>query len=306
MKLGIKAGLQHTSIQDLELTNPDMCEVWFDINRLEQYDNLFSKLSSMKIDVGLHFWGVLPDNTWANIAFPDKTLNDASYALMEHTIDVCASHGFSYVNIHPGSRARISLNIKTQTFAIMAPPVPEAIATDNFITHAMKLSEQAKHNGVLLTVETVPIHVKNDYWYGKAQIDVLDVFELGLTAIHKAARAGISIANDFGHTAASFIGADRTNIWQNLRTTTSDLAAQTRLLHLGFVIPPYNGTDFHGDLDHPAVQSTDAIPNASEFCTLLKLFINRPDVWALVEPASDHVKNYFLAQKLLEIARNTP
>jgi hypothetical protein len=307
MKLGIKVGPNPSSFHDLDITNPDMCEVWFDVNRKDEYADLFTKLKTMHIDVGLHFWGVLPDETWANIAYPDKTLNDASYALIEKTIDIAASHGFKYVNIHPGQRARISLNLSTYTFIVLAPPVDERIATENFLTHATRLSEQARNLGVTLTVETVPARVKNNHRRdANTYTDVMDVYELGLYAIRQTAHAGIAIANDFCHTAASFIDADRTHVWRNVLQTTTDLAAQTRLLHLGFLIPPYNGTDFHGDLDHPAFGTSEAIPNASEFITMLKLFANRPDVWALVEPETDHIKNYLLAKNYIETAKNTP
>jgi sugar phosphate isomerase/epimerase len=305
MKLGIKVGLQKTSIQDLETTNPDMCEVWFDVNRSGEYSDLFAALKTMNTDVGLHFWGVLPDSTWANIALPDHDLNTASYAMMERTIEIAASHGYSYVNIHPGSRARIALNLTTNIFTVMTPPVGENDATDNFLQYATKLSERAKHLGVTLTIETVPARVKNDFWTNPSNPDVVNVHELGLPAIFKAADAGIAIANDFGHTAASFIDTDRNRIWQNTLQTTTTLAPITRLLHLGFVLPPYDGSDFHGDLDHPSLDTYDAIPNASEFITLIKLFVDRPDVWALVEPQTDHVKNYALAKKYIEMAKNT-
>jgi hypothetical protein len=305
MKLGIKVGPQQKSIDDLNATHPEMCEVWFDINRQNEYSELFAKLKTMNIDVGLHFWGVLPDNAWANITYPDPELNKVSYHLIEQTIEIASSHGFSYVNIHPGQRARVNLDLSTYIFTLMTPPSDEKDAIENFLTHARKLSERAKSLGVLLTVETVPARVKNNYWTNTSDRNtVLNVYELGLNAIHETARAGIAIANDFGHTAASFIDANRTRIWEQVRQTTTDLAPYTRLLHLGFVIPPYNGTDFHSHLDYPSFETSDAIPNTSEFISLLRLFIDRPDVWALVEPENDHIKNYHLAKKFIETAKN--
>jgi hypothetical protein len=305
MKLGIKVGPQRKSFDDLDATSPDMCEVWFNVNRSNEYIDLFSKLKSMKIDVGLHFWGVLLDNTMVNITYPDHELNDVSEHLILHAIEIAASNGFKYVNIHPGSRARINLNLSTYTYEVMNPPVEESVAIENFLKHVVKISEQAKRLGVLLTIETVPARVKNDLRlnpadHGKA----INIYELGFNAIHQAASAGIAIANDFCHTAASFIDSDRMNIWRNLLQTTINLAEHTQLLHLGFLIPPYNGTDFHGDLDHSEFETSKAIPNSTEFITLLKLFVNRPDVWALVEPESDHVKNYFIARKFIKIAQN--
>jgi hypothetical protein len=306
MKLGIKVGPHTSSIDDLNATDPDMCEVWFDINRSDEYEDLFSKLKTMRIDVGLHFWGVLPDNTWANIAYPNHNINSASYRLIERTIDIAASHGFRYVNIHPGSRAQVHLDLSTYTCSVMTPPVIESAAIENFITNARKLSDYAKRLGVVLTVETVPLKVIDGNWSDTVdRTRIQNVYELGLSAIRQAADAKIAIANDFCHTAASLIDTDRTHIWQNLLRTTTDLAPQTRLLHLGFLIPPYNGTDFHSDLDHPAFSTPEAIPNTSEFISLLSLFVDRPDVWALVEPQSDHRKNYALAKKYIETAKNS-
>jgi hypothetical protein len=68
---------------------------------------------------------------------------------------------------------------------------------------------------------------------------------------------------------------------------------------LGYVIPPYNGVDFHDSLDNPLLDTDDAIPNKKEMVKLLKIFENREDVWILVEPKEDHVKNYLLAGKIL-------
>lgn len=166
IKLGIKVGPQSRSLTDLHATNPAMAEVWFHINKKNDYSNLFSYLKRHRIETGLHFWGVTTNGIYATIA---------------------------------------------------------TIISDN--------------------------------------------------------------AND---------------IWQHLLKTTKQLLPQTKLLHLGFIIPPYNGTDLHDMLDAPIFETDKAIPNKQQMIELLKLFmINNQDVWALVEPKENHVKNYFLAKKLL-------
>ena len=66
----------------------------------------------------------------------------------------------------------------------------------------------------------------------------------------------------------------------------------TKLLHIGFIIPPYNGTDYHSCLYYDEFKTETAVPNYNETKQLLKMFINRDDVGVLVEPEKDHVGNF--------------
>lgn len=77
------------------------------------------------------------------------------------------------------------------------------------------------------------------------------------------------------------------------------MAHATRLIHLGFLMPPYNGTDNHDTLENPALDTDQALPNKQQMLQLLKCFKNRDDVWILTEPNGRHAQNYFLAQKIL-------
>jgi hypothetical protein len=128
---------------------------------------------------------------------------------------------------------------------------------------------------------------------------VIDIHQMPMDVIIDLARRGVAIANDFGHTASNVISDDRGAIWRYLYDTTKTLAPATRLIHLGFIVPPYNGVDFHDSLDNPVLDTPDAIPNKTQMVELLKLFKNRDDVWILVEPAENHVKNHALAQKII-------
>lgn len=299
MKLGIKVGIQKSSISDLVATNTSFCEVWFDINRSDQYRVLFEHIKKNHIDTGLHFWGALPDGTWTNIAYPDPDLNVASMRLIRQTIDIAGNHGFSYVNIHPGSRAMLYIDLQKEYVRILTDPKPLDQAISNFINCATTLYQYAQKRGVVLTVETVPIRFYQ--WHDpKSRTHPFDAYELPNAAIIQAAAHTIAIANDFGHTAANIISDDKSLIWDNLYSTSKQLAKQTRLIHMGFLVPPFNGTDFHDSLDNPVFASDDAIPNTVQTKKLLQLFQNRPDVWILVEPNGSHVTNYFLAKKLLQ------
>lgn len=300
MILGIKVGLQKQSFFDIEQSNAPFAEVWFDVNRQNEYTGLFTLLKKRNVQVGLHFWGALPDGTWTNIAYPDTELNNASTNLIKRAIDVASIWHFQYVNIHPGSMARLSIDLKTMAIRIMAQPVALKIAQDIFLDSSKKLSKYAKNRNVVFTVETVPARLTN--WSTKEKQheagNIRDGSELPIGAIESAAASGIAVANDFGHTAA--ILADKpTDIWGHLKEKTQTLAPFTRLIHLGYVLPPYNGTDAHDHLDNPHLLTDAAIPNRLQMIELLKLFDNRPDVWILCEPDDRHVQNYFLAKKIL-------
>ncbi len=300
MKLGIKVSLGKQSFLDLIATDPSLAEVWFNVNRAHEYGDLFVALKKKGIDVGLHYWGVLDDGTWTNISYPDTQLIKQSIQLMKKTILIAAQHGFSYVNIHPGTRAKVALDFKYETFTLLSEPINLADSTALFITHMKVLHDYARQRGIVFTVESVPKHV-TDGWYDQAaRLNPKNVYELPIEVIEQAAGMGFYVANDFGHTAANIISDNSIDVWNFLKSKTVQLAPQTRLIHLGFLIPPYNGTDYHDMLDNPLLKTSDAIPNNQQFVELLKLFKSRDDVWIITEPKNDHVKNYFLAKKILD------
>jgi hypothetical protein len=301
MKLGIKVGPQKESIRDLEKTRAPFAEVWFRIDALDDYAELFTYLTEKGIDTGLHFWGLTHDGLLPSIVHTDPTFTKESLELIKQTIDIANQNHFSYVNIHPGFATRVLCDLKTFAFSKTDPIViPLQEATDQFIRNAEILTAYADSKHVLLTIETTPIRIPQIIKHGnnenrKILMDFPEYSfsDLPIETIHFA------IANDFGHTAANCITDDPSTVSAYVFEKTELFAPKTRLLHLGYIIPPYNGTDFHDHLDNPMFQTADAIPNKNHMIELLKLFQNRPDVWALVEPNGNHVRNYFLAQKLL-------
>ncbi len=299
MKLGIKVGPREQSFHDLELTNAPYCEIWFNINEVSKYEPLFAFLAKRHIDVGLHFWGCLPDGTWTNFAYPDQALIDASLDLMRKTIDIAAQHKFQYVNIHPGTRTKTKIDFVREQFQLLTNPVDESISEQLFLEHAHKLHEYARQRGVVFTIETVPQREARGWYDPKARKNPMTIFELPVETLIKASQQGLWIANDFCHTAANKISDDRTEVWNFVKDTTKILAPQTRLIHVGFIVPPYNGTDFHDHLDNPLLDTDQAVPNKKELVELLKLFTDRDDVWLITEPLADHPKNFALLQKIL-------
>ena len=155
---------------------------------------------------------------------------------------------------------------------------------------------------MLLTVETVPMRDTPTWNLNRDRTEVIDIHQMPVDVHIDLARRGIHIANDICHTACNLITNNRKAIKRFVFDTTKTLAPSTHLIHLGYLVPPYNGVDFHDSLDNPVFDTDDAIPNKNEMVELLKIFTNRDDVYILVEPKTDHIKNYNLARELLEKA----
>lgn len=303
MTLGIKVGPQKQSFLDLEQTNAPFAEVWFNISRVDDYDELFDALKRRRMQVGLHFWGQLPDGTSPGFGYPDGTILKASSDLVKQTIDIAARHKFQYVNIHPGSRAIVKIDLDRMDYPYVSAPIPLADAEKIFLEEMANLDQYAKSRGVLLTVETVSRLLPKTDWYNPAsRLAPFDIYQLPVASVQAAAARGIAVANDFVHTATDPISDNPMDIWQFLYATTKSLAPATRLIHLGFLVPPFNGTDNHDTLENPILTTNQALPNRQQMIELLNLFGGRDDVWILTEPNGHHTKNYFLAKTILEDA----
>lgn len=302
MKLGIKVGLQKQSFADLEATNPQFAEVWFNILQKDNYVDLFQEMKRRSMTIGLHFWGHLPDHTGVNIALPDKTIVEPSMALIKETIDIAARHKGAYVIIHPSTRSRVAIDFQKQSFEVLNEPIPEQQAEDIFMENLYILSEYAKQRNVLFVVETVPSQDTNGWHGNDSRKKPFDIYSLDNSVIVKAATRGFTVANDFGHTSCTVQSDNRAYVWSTLIQMTKKIFHQTKVIHLGYIIPPYNGTDFHDHLDNSLFESSQAVPNKAEMIDILRMFKDREDVFALVEPDGRHIENYFAAQKLIEAA----
>lgn len=205
------------------------------------------------------------------------------------------------MNIHPGSRAIVTIDLERMDYPYVSEPIALPQAQTIFLEELTKINEYANDHSVVLTVETVSRLVAKTDWYNpESRLKPLDTYQLPVASIQAAGDHGIALANDFVHTATNTISYDPQDIWKFLYKTTQNLARATRLIHLGFLVPPYNGTDNHDSLDNPILDTDHALPNKQQMIELLKLFQNRDDVWVLVEPNGRHVENYFFAQKILE------
>lgn len=299
MKLGLKVNADKDSIERLDGANPPFVEVWFNVNAKDSYNELFAELNKRNCEAGLHFWGLLEDDIGPNLAYPDQSVITQTLDLMRTAIDTAVQHKLSYVNIHPGASALSKVNYDKERFDAITEPISTDTSIELFLENSAIVSTYARSRGVVFTVETVPMRITDGWYDVNARHAPKNIYELPITAIEKAAESGMYVANDFCHTAANIISDDPVDVWNFLKQTTIRLADQTRLIHLGFTMPPFNGTDNHDELDNPILESRNAVPNKKQMIELLKLFQNRDDIWMLVEPKDHHVKNFLLAQNIL-------
>lgn len=302
MKLGIKVAPGNAWKRNVIASRPQMVEIWYNAGKPDDYDEMFAYVSARDIDMGLHYWGALPNNILTNISYPDPSVTKPSLELMYATIDVAAAHKCVYVNVHPDLYSLLRVNFDTMDIRVASKPANPNTAKKLFTKHITDLSGYAKSRGVILTVETVPVRDTPTWNPSRDRTRVIDIHQMPIDVLIDLARRGVAIANDIGHIACNLISNNRVAIWRFLYTMTRVLSPSTRLIHLGFIVPPYNGVDFHDSLDNPVLNSDDAIPNKTEMIELLKIFSGRDDVWILVEPRVDHVKNYLLAKDILAAA----
>ncbi|MCX6791938.1 MAG: hypothetical protein NT149_02780 [Candidatus Gottesmanbacteria bacterium] len=303
MKLGIKVAPGNAWKRNIEATHPAMVEIWYNASKPADYDDMFAYVSAQNLDIGLHYWGALPNNLLTNISYPDPSVTKPSLELMYATIDVATKHKCVYVNVHPDLYSLLHVNFDTMDIRVMSESADSSSTCRTFIKNILNLNDYAKSRGVILTIETVPMRDTPTWNPNRDRTDVINTHQMSIDVLIDLAHRGVAIANDLSHTACNLISNNHADIWRFLYDTTKTLSSATRLIHLGFIVPPYNGVDNHDSLDNPVLNSDDAIPNKKQMIELLKLFGNRDDVWILVEPKTDHVKNYFLARGILKSAK---
>ncbi|HCM37268.1 MAG: hypothetical protein UV61_C0008G0141 [Candidatus Gottesmanbacteria bacterium GW2011_GWB1_43_11] len=309
MKLGIKVGLRPESVANLVATKPDFCEIWFHSGKIDQYDDLFRQIKRLGPKIGLHFWGALADDTEANLSFPDSLILEASKKLVKKTIETAARNGCFYVNVHPGASRLSRIDFEAEQVYPYGKQLEVTDCHESLQASLTELAEFAKNVGVELYIESVPRHFLGHPWHGtQGRLKPVVIGQIPVTIIAqilKQSVANLYFTNDFGHTASNLVTNDRTIIKDGLFTTTRSLATFTKLLHVSYIIAPYNGTDYHGCLYYPEVNSSTAVPNHDETKQLLKLFVDRPDVAALVEPETDHVGNFAVLKTLVTEAQKS-
>lgn len=302
--VGLKLGPELARIPELDEVKPAFVELWFDISKYTEYDAVFHALEQRNIPSGIHFWGTTQAGMFTNVCYPDEDLINESLRLIERTIDIAARHNCVYVNIHPGNSAIVAIDFEKQEFRVCSEPVPVQQSISLFLQHTEAICRYATSKNILLTVETIPM-LDTTGWSGEEpRKRPLDVYNLPIEAVLRYAESGHAVANDFSHTAATIISDDSENVRRHVFNITRRVFRQTRLIHAGFIVPPYNGTDFHGSFDHPKFTSQLAVPNHDDIIQLLRLFNSREDtIYLLAEPAYDHVGNFRRLRALLEASK---
>lgn len=301
MKLGIKVGLQGTPFKDLEKTHPDFCEIWFHSGKIAEYEPLCQKIQDLNVNNGLHFWGQLADGTQANLAYPDKEILKQSRDLVKKTIEAAHIHKSAYVNIHPGEARLAKIDFENEQVTPYSQPAELRFCEETLYESVTELASYAQNYEVHLYVESVPRLFVGHPWRGaKGRKNPVDIIQIQIPSFEPLFKIpNVYFTNDIGHTAGNVISEDRGMVKQFLVATTTRLFNQTKLLHVNYLIPPYNGTDYHGSIYYDEFKTNDSVPNQLEMQELLKPFINREDVGALVEPESDPVGNFFALKKLI-------
>ncbi|MCH7951922.1 TIM barrel protein [Patescibacteria group bacterium] len=297
---GIKVGPRtwKTILKDY---HPQVCEVWFRIDWVDRYKAMFAFLRREKIPTGLHFWGILPGGIAPNFAFSDREIRDPSVELAKRTIDVASAHEFRYVNIHPGSYRLTRIDFDRECMR----PVSGRETTSQegnavLFENTSLLHEYAQKRGVLFLVETIPAK-EPMHWRDlvKGRLRTQDMRNVPVSVVEDLAAKGFFVCNDFMHTAMDVISDDRTYLFDQLFNTSKRLTRQTRLIHVNTMPPPFNGTDGHlGILKKDFAE--DVFPSREQLKSLLSLFVDRDDVWAIPEPFSNHAENTKALEVMLE------
>jgi len=303
MQVGIKVG-PTTWKAFLSVYRPQVCEVWFRIDWLDRYAELFAYLRKHEIPAGLHFWGNLAGNVMPNFAFPDRDVRDSSLELVRKTIDVACEHGFRYVNIHPGSYRLSTIDLEQLSMLpvggrITSPRIGARVLIENI----SQLHSYATSRNVMLLVETLPCREPMNFKdLAKGRLRTQNMENVPLATVEKLAKKGFFVCNDFCHTAMDVISDDREFLFSKLLSKTKRLAAQTRLVHVNTMLPPFNGTDGHlGILEEDF--KNRVFPSREQLRALLSVFSEREDVWAVPEPFSRNVENSRALEEMLKVFR---
>jgi sugar phosphate isomerase/epimerase len=280
---------------------PKCVEVWFRVDWVDRYQEMFSYLHRKKIKAGLHFWGMLSDGIMPNFAFPDKDIRKPSVELVKQTLDISAEHGFHYVNIHPGSYRLSKIDFDRECMHPVANRETSSTEGDRVLFENISvLNDYAEQRGTQLLVETIPSR-EPIHWRDliKGRLKTQDMRNVPVKIIERLARDNIFICNDFMHTAMDEVSEDRVYLFKQLFHKTKRLQKQTKLLHINTSPPPFNGSDGHLGIRRQDFKM-DVFPTRKQYKKLLALFINRDDVWAIPEPFSDHVENTEALIELLD------
>lgn len=297
MKAGIKSGLINYK-EILPKTNAKVCELYFRIDRKDDYDDLYRILKERNIQAGLHFWAVLPSGHMYNLAYPNKDIQKQSLDLIKETINIASQNQFRYVNVHPGNYCLCEMDLNKNRYGKIGPKANETEGNKYLFENTQTLHEYAQKQGVLYLTETVPSKDALIWYDEPSRLNPADIGYVRVSTIIELANMGFYVTNDLGHSLADIVSDDRTALFDNLVRITKSLAKETKLIHSNTSKPPFTGVDTHnGVLESDFVQNV--LPTKQQIKILLGLFKNRSDIWVIPEPHSNHEQNFESLQNII-------
>jgi len=300
IKPGIKIGPTDWKSK-LALSQTKYCEIWYHANKPQQYSNLFAYLKKNHINTGIHFHGELNNGFAPNIAYPNPKILKPTLDLIKKNIDIAAKNSFHYVNIHSGNRRVYKVDFKKPGFSLVAsiPKIDLRQAEQTQQKSLEILHQYAQSKNILLLTETIPSK-DSPRWYDlKERLKPINLHPVPVKSLIKMSQKGFFITNDISHTFCDESDQPLDYLWQQLLKKTKQLAPFTKLLHINTVMPPFNGTDTHHGITKTNYKIKGIFPTHEKMIQLLKLFKNRNDVWAINEPRSNHIDNFFALKQLI-------
>lgn len=297
---GFKIGLRDWR-EKLEAAHPSFVEVYFRVDKIPEYAEMFDYLKTHNIKFGLHFWGVLKNGIEPNLLSRHKWIQNQSVMLMQAAIKVAAEHKCVYVNVHPGALKERILDLDKSSFAMADLPETELeTGRKNLLENALRLKKIAGKYGVLFIYETLPTNSPVNWFAARGPNNMIIAKQCPIEFYEDLMKEGYFLANDFGHTACGVVSDARETVINHLINWTKKVAPATKLIHCNSTLPPFDGVDTHLGL-LPVDFAKSPLPNREELIELLKIFKNRDDVYILNEPDEKHVENYFELKKLLDL-----
>ncbi len=283
------------------------CEVWFLINKANNYADMFQFLKRKQIRTGLHFRGVIEDNMLANPADPDKAIRSNSILLMEKCIEIASRNGFSYVNIHPGYAQLWKFDAEKQIFMIADNSKHRYQDSKYaFRESAVLLHEYGQKNNVNVLWESPSFRAPADL--NKETMDhscLRSTDALNSFILERIAKKdGILVTNNITNIMSELQSASKSEIVNYLFDRTEKLAPYTKLLHINTLLRPYNDIHNHYGITDAGFNNEE-MPTKDQLRQLLELFNGRNDIWAINESRHKHVQNYkALRELLVDVKKN--
>src|SRR3989344_6106957 len=160
MILGFKTGPKNwqEGQRAIEELGASRCELWFDVTRADEYQEMLAWLAKHDVVIGLHHWGIIrlrvaqPDSAGikTNLATQDDHIRNATITQIKKTIDIGSAIGCAYVNAHPGAAEIETIDLADWKQSIIEGKGTDALkSTKYFLESALLLAEYANQKNVL-------------------------------------------------------------------------------------------------------------------------------------------------------------